>query len=377
MEVRGRFSGSASRREGDPPSPSQRAPDPPSPSQRAPAPPIRPPGRARRRLLKALIALLLLYLTPPLLLYHSTWCQDAIIFVHYLRTPFFANLSDPLSFNLTSVREFELVQEDGCVVSAWQVLPRHYHHKSDLLDGRGYDSSLSDGHPIIVYMHGNTGTRATQHRVDLYKFVSEDLGYHVITFDYRGYGDSPCHPSERGMMEDGRLVWEWVRSKAPGARVFIWGHSLGSAATTYLAKELCSGGVGSRSISGGGDPPSGVILDAPFPDITLAAENHPFSLPYRPIMPLFSYFILQGFKQKFESAQRLEHISSPILILHGQEDFVVPFHLGEKFHKAAQESREKDPSLGKVEFVDCGGTGHKNNYKSPKVREAVKQFVEQ
>jgi len=43
--------------------------------------------------------------------------------------------------------------------------------------------------PVILYMHGNTGSRAREHRVEHYKFL-RGLGFHIVTFDYRGYADS-------------------------------------------------------------------------------------------------------------------------------------------------------------------------------------------
>lgn len=344
--------------------------------ERRPYPSTRPARNRRGRSPLASLCLLLLlltalYLTPPLLLVYSSWVRDAMIFVHHVKTPFFANISNPASFGLKSVRQFELFHQDGCRLEVWQLLPHTYHDRTDIQDDATYDSALSDGSPVVLYLHGNTGTRATYHRVGLYRHLAETLGTHVVTFDYRGFGNSECYPSEQGMMEDGLLVWQWLRRKAPGAKVFIWGHSLGSAAATYVVSELSS-----TDVVANGSPPLGLILDAPFPDIIAAAENHPFSLPYWPWMPLFSRYILQSFHEKFESAGRLGQIKCPVLILHGQQDWIVPYHLGRRVYEVAVESREENPYLGRVEFVDCGNSGHKSNWESPQAREAVKQFVQ-
>ncbi len=315
--------------------------------------------------LKILIFLSILYATPVVVIYYSSWVKDAMIYVHHVKTPFFGNYSDPASFEMKTTRELELVHDDGCVIQVWQVLTSHYHHSEGFLSDVSYTRALSDGSPIILYMHGNTGTRATHHRVQLYKYLAEVLNYHVVTFDYRGFANSECYPSERGMMEDGGLVWRWLRETAPSARVYIWGHSLGSAAATHLTKELCLVD----------DVPVGLILDAPFPSMILAAEVHPFSFLYRPIMSIFSRYVLQSFEEKFESAKRLEYVRSPIVILHGELDLVVPFHLGWEMYEAALRSREKDPSLGRVDFVNCGEAGHKNNWEMNQAKEALKRFV--
>lgn len=48
-----------------------------------------------------------------------------------------------------------------------------------------FDAVLSDPkEPVILYMHGNSGNRASSHRVELYK-VFQQLNYHLIAFDYR------------------------------------------------------------------------------------------------------------------------------------------------------------------------------------------------
>lgn len=315
---------------------------------------------------------------------YSGWAKDAIIFVHHVRTPFgfslfspppfgfppfppfFANISDPHSFGIQAVRQFELFHQNGCGIEIWQMLSKNYYTKEPISED-DFIHALSDGSAVVLYLHGNTGTRALTHRVDLYKYLSGRLGHHVITFDYRGFGNSQCYPSEQAMMEDALLVWTWLREKAPGAKIYIWGHSLGSAAATYLALNLCHVQ----------DLPAGLILDAPFTTIVDAAQNHPLAMPYRPIMPLFRYFVLENFEQKFSSEERMEHITCPILILHGQKDSIIPFYLGKKLYQKAIEKRSATESNdgGDVEFLDCEESGHKNNWAFSKTTETLKRFI--
>ena len=322
-------------------------------------------------LLLIVLVVVVLYSTPAVLVRYSEWLQKALIFVHHVRTPFYGNLSDPSSYGLKFARQFELVHEDECEVEVWQLLPHTYHkddsERNPVFSEGEFQSALSDGGSIILYLHGNTGTRAVYHRVQLYKFLTEEKGLHVITFDYRGYGNSKCHPSERGMMEDALLVWNWVRTHAPNSKVYIWGHSLGSAAATYLTKELCD--------SGG--QPSGLILDAPLTNIFDAAQNHPISLPYWPVLSLLQDYVLEAFEERFESAQRLKDITCPMLILHGQNDIIIPFHIGKKFYDTALEFKKSHPSMGDVEFVDCGEANHKTNYQSPHTHSALERFIKQ
>lgn len=48
-----------------------------------------------------------------------------------------------------------------------------------------YEDTLKKEQPIILYLHGNKGSRAENHRVELYNKLRR-MDYHVITFDYRG-----------------------------------------------------------------------------------------------------------------------------------------------------------------------------------------------
>ncbi len=69
--------------------------------------------------------------------------------------------------------------------------------------------------------------RSTGHRVNLYKLL-RSIGYHIITVDYRGYGDSTGHPTEIDVVKDALFTYEYIQKTLPSAIVYIWGHSLGT-----------------------------------------------------------------------------------------------------------------------------------------------------
>lgn len=305
------------------------------------------------------------YLAVAALIRFSVQVQTFLIYLHFVRIPFFADLTNPAELGLTNTRNFDLVQYDGCPVSTWHVLPDIY--PDNVTRDFDYTSALADGATIVLYLHGNTGTRGTHHRIEQYKSLSK-RGYHVITFDYRGFGDSVCVPSERGMMEDALLAWDWIQAHAPKSRVFIWGHSLGSAAATYLARELWE----RRATH-----PQGVILDAPFTSMIDAATNHPFALPYWPVLSLFRALVVESFQERFDSEDRLRNIPFPLLIAHGQGDIIIPFQLGERMFQTAMEARKRNPLLSRnIHFVDCGSTQHKTNILSPHLHLALDHFID-
>lgn len=313
-------------------------------------------------LLGVFLALLTLYSVSPFVVRYSHFVQKEFIYVNRINIPLFANFSDPTGFGLPKAKNFYLQHSDGCKIGVWQVLPEKYHQKTT--PEEDYPSHLSDGLPVVLYLHGNTGSRATYHRIQLYRLLTENKGHHVVTFDYRGFGDSDCSPSETGLMEDGLLVWQWIKGHAPNARVYLWGHSLGSGAATYLASNLTSTGYS----------PTGILLDAPFTTIIEAAYHHPFSLPYWPIRDLFKAISLDFIHETHSSVERILSITCPILIMHGHKDIIVPFALGQRLYQVALATRK--PGNGAVQFVDCGDTGHKYNYRSKQLLEALDTFIQ-
>ena len=106
-------------------------------------------------------------------------------------------------------------------------------------------------------MHGNTGSRARDHRVEMYKLL-RNMDYHVICFDYRGYADSsPVIPTKHGVVTDGNAIYDYVKKYSGDVPVFVWGHSLGTGVSSAVVADL-----GER-----GDPPKALVLESPFNNI--------------------------------------------------------------------------------------------------------------
>ncbi len=176
-----------------------------------------------------------------------------------------------------------------------------------------YREMMSEsGRPIVLYMHGNTGSRAREHRVDQYVFLRR-LGYHVVCFDYRGYADSSQDiPTKRGVVTDGHAMYNYVReySRPGGAPVFVWGHSLGTAVASAVVANLCAAG----------DPPDALVLESPFNNIRDEIREHPMSYLWRK-MPYFDWFFAGSLNKSdvaFFSDDCIKKIHIPILILHAK-----------------------------------------------------------
>lgn len=220
---------------------------------------------------------------------------------------------------------------------------------------------------IVLYLHGNSASRGASHRVELYKLL-RSLNYHVITLDYRGYGDSAnLSPTERGVVYDALAVYQYITSVSKNP-VYLWGHSLGTGVATHLLSLLTD-----MSMPG----PKALVLESPFNNIREEICAHPFSKLYRHL-PWFDYTITKPMyanELRFESDQHIAEFRQPVMILHAEDDHVVPFHLGYKLYRTALDTRGK--SWGPVEFHRFERTshyGHRYICRAPNLPEIVIRF---
>jgi len=186
--------------------------------------------------------------------------------------------------DLKTLEELNLVAADRVRISAWY------------WPGKRLDN--------ILMFHGNAGHRG--HRLDWARGFHE-LGFGVFLLDYRGYGGSDGSPTEQGLDLDAQAALGWLRRK-PG-RVIYLGESLGSGPAIELALR---------------QPPAAMILHAP---LTSAVEVGQAAYPYLPVSLLL--------KDRYENDRKISQISSPVLIIHGERDSVIPFHFGRKLFDMA------------------------------------------
>ena len=150
------------------------------------------------------------------------------------------------------------------------------------------------------------------------------MGYHVLAIDYRGYGDSDWFiPSQTSMVEDARAAFDFLNCRAhPLANIFIWGHSLGTGVTSKLAHDLSI----DENVE---QKPKGLILEAPFNRMLDEVQTFKASR----ILPFLGFSIdhvLSRADMSFDNRKWLKEVNEPVLILHAEDDGVIPFDLGKK-----------------------------------------------
>jgi fermentation-respiration switch protein FrsA (DUF1100 family) len=72
---------------------------------------------------------------------------------------------------------------------------------------------------------------------------------------------------------------------------------------------------------------AGIILEAPFPSGKAVAQR---------VLPLLGPLVAPGFK----TAEKLQHVKCPVLVIHGDRDQVIDYDLGRAVFEAAREPKE-------------------------------------
>jgi fermentation-respiration switch protein FrsA (DUF1100 family) len=161
----------------------------------------------------------------------------------------------------------------------------------------------------ILFLHGNAGNLT--HRAGAMRAIAA-AGSSTLVLDYRGYGRSEGTPTEAGLYRDADAGYEWLlrRGVAPSALI-IHGESLGTAVAVELASRV---------------PCAGLVLEAPFPSARAVVST---------MIPGVGALLTWG----FDSASRMPRVHVPLLVIHGDEDEVIPIDLGRKVFAAAREPK--------------------------------------
>ncbi|XP_035023852.1 lysophosphatidylserine lipase ABHD12 [Hippoglossus stenolepis] len=318
---------------------------------------------------RAVWFLVTVYVSVPVILYLFPCILGHIIFAHLLRFPFSADLGRPEDV-VNHTRNFYLNTEEGISVGVWHTLPASQWDDAAGKSPEWHQETLGDGRPVIIYLHGNAGTRAMKHRVALVKILSE-AGYHILSLDYRGYGDSSGEPSEAGMTRDALYLYQWVKTQNRGSLVCIWGHSLGSGVATNAAVKLQEQGSAADAL----------ILEGPFTRIGDVVVTHPVAKMYT-FLPGFEsllWSILETNDLVFANDQNLKVLTSPLLILHSEDDNIVPYHMGQKLHQISLQTQKEQNTDVHVEMVSYSahlGFSHSSIYLDPNLSKVVREFLQ-
>ncbi len=170
--------------------------------------------------------------------------------------------------------------------------------------------------PTVLYLHGaRWNLNGSVFRMSRWA----DLGFNVLAVDYRGFGKSTdLLPSEATAYEDARVALEELKRREPNpTRRFIYGHSLGGA----LAIDLAAGPLKKPENEVGG-----IIIESTFTSIPAIVRGTKYG--WVPGIGL-------AVTQPFDSATKIGKVETPLLIIHGTSDGIVPHAMADELYAAA------------------------------------------
>jgi fermentation-respiration switch protein FrsA (DUF1100 family) len=158
--------------------------------------------------------------------------------------------------------------------------------------------SRNDRYWILFCPPAGASTRVKRIQDQLKKLWS--LGYNVMAFDYRGFGDSPGVPSEGGLYADAAAAYAHLvaQRRVPPSRIILAGRSLGSAVAVDLATRVDA---------------AGLVLFAPIDSVPQAGAR---VYPFAPVRWLATH--------QFAAAAKANAISVPVVAVFGVRDQYMP-----------------------------------------------------
>ena len=168
----------------------------------------------------------------------------------------------------------------------------------------GWYSPPPTGQKTILYFHGNAGN--LMGRSDRFEKFATQFG--VLAISYRGYAKSKGEPSQDGFYQDAESAYEFLKAKNILSKdIILFGESIGSAVAVNLASKHDFGAL---------------ILEAPFSSIMSIAQETYWFLPVSLIL-----------KDRFEVDKVASKVTAPVLIMHANKDYIVPFEEGKKLYE--------------------------------------------
>lgn len=181
----------------------------------------------------------------------------------------------------------------------------------------GWYQAPSAGKPLILYFRGNTGSFTREHE-RYERFVAD--GYGFLAFDYRGFPGSPGDLTEEHLLADALAAFDFAATK--GVPIVLWGRSLGSGASTWVAKQREA---------------DALFLETPYLSfVKIGTDKYPF-LPIGLLLD-----------DQYPQEQWIADVTEPIYVAHGTADETIAVYQGEALYQLA-------PNKDEI-WIEPGGT---------------------
>ena len=190
----------------------------------------------------------------------------------------------------------------------------------------------------LVLFHGNAGDLSNR----IYKLNElNKLDINILLISWRGFSGNKGSPTEKNLYEDAEAAIKWLNEKkVENNQIILYGESLGSGVAVEIGKK---------------NNFNGIILESPFTSVENSAKIY---YPYLPVK-----FLL---KDRYDSINKIDKIRTPILIMHGKKDDIVPFSMGKELFEKANNPKYSYFTLDDVHMMEFNDQLLKN----------IKNFIE-
>jgi pimeloyl-ACP methyl ester carboxylesterase len=200
-------------------------------------------------------------------------------------------------------------------------------------------------HPVFVCFHGNA-EMCEDFDMSAPRFWK--LGVSLLVIDFRGYGWSTGSPLLTKLLSDVESVPEALPSiLGPGYRdapLILMGRSIGSSCAVHLSSKFPN-------------VFKGLVLESGLTVITKLPMVQQMSM----MLP-GGAGLVNSIPDIFEQCKKLRTLAMPVLVLHGEEDEIVPVSQGQDMYNAATSSRNRRirrfPNAGHNDLVHMYGHEH-------------------
>ena len=191
----------------------------------------------------------------------------------------------------------------------------------------------------LVYFHGQG--QDISHYLSVTTQLA-NLGYNVLTLDYRGYGRSDGVPSETGLYTDARAAYDYLLQRGvQPENIVLYGYSLGTGVAVDLASRVEVGAV---------------VLEAAYTSLDAVAKS------------LYRVLPSGLLRNRFESDAKIAAVTAPILFIHATDDRLIPLSQGRTLFGLSSADKA---------FVEVAG-GHAALFAraQPQAFKEIKRFLE-
>ncbi len=229
------------------------------------------------------------------------------------------NIASVEDYGVYQTKDLMIKNKDGTQIQVWYHTPKA-------------------GHRMVIYLHGNAynlSYRASKFR----ELIS--LGYGFIAPSYSGFGKSEGSPNMESILNTARSAVEFAKEQGYKTDdIILVGESLGSGVATQIATEYHF---------------HGLMLITPYTNIVDRAQEIYWYVPLK-------YLV----KDNFSNEKYISQVNTPVLIVHGTNDGVIPHSHSEKLILLANEPKK---------LIIYEGKGH-NNLEDQEIFGEMKRFLD-